>query len=645
MVEPIATATERDSLWAPVVAGAERIGDQAYAEFVTRQPFGWYRDRVRAMGLTGYGSVLDIGCGYGHWSAALALENGHVTAAEVHPGRLAITSDLAAHLALDNVTAATANILALPWPDQSFDVVFCYGVAMLTNRELALSELERVLRPGGKLYACLNGPGWWLDLALKHRKTNKALARLSWRTLRRGHDGTRAPNWMTLDDVRTRYAGPDWAGVRAGAEGELGGLGGAYPSRPHGLDHVIEFVATKAGALPRAVDGVTARVQAVVAEVLTPGPARPGQRDARLPMPKPVVDLVLNRPKAGLDLLISDVMTVDRVGLLKAIWQDITAQSSTEREKVLAAVTFAQRRFHHHFAGQPMLSDSRALTDPVMALLFGACRCGNAARFLVDLLLVNGIEARLVLLACHTAAEAYFDGAWRLIDASLYPPGRWPVGSDGLVLTLEEAIASPDLLNAPPNYLNYDHSLIADFRTAYPEAYLPIAHWLERPILPSSGYFGVAFQETPGRSIVRRYAKFGEPAWWNSRDDFGWEEMRLAETLDAAPLPTEQRPGQVQVLACADDQLVWQAPAGDDPEQLTYELWLQPGPRGWSLDSLQSGQVIEPPPGTQILQIKDTRFSPVPDQATHVTIIARHDSYAGRDVFFLPSREFEIRAS
>ena len=622
--------------------GAAAIKDSGYADYVTGWTLDYYCQRVKQMDLTGYSNVLDVGCGYGHWSTALALENGSVVATEVHEGRLGITAKLAAHLALDNVATKVANALALPFDDESFDVVFCYGVVMLIDRETAMAELKRVLRPGGKLYVCLNGPGWWQYLAIKHRKSNKPLARLAWRTFRRGNLPGKKPNWIAAAEIDTLFDPAVWEPSRVGGEGELAHMEGAYPVKPYGLDHVIEFIATKRGHIQRAETGIKARVLGVVKDVLGTRVVELEKVAARLPMPKPVLNLVTNRPQAGIARLADDTMKVDRVALLREIFPLICGFAQSDGDRIVACVKFAQLRFHHHFAGQPMLSETRPLTDPIMALLFGACRCGNAARFLVDILGLNGFKARLIVGACHTSAEVWLDGKWRLIDASLYPPGVVPLGQDGGILSLDEALANPDLLNRAPNYINYHTAFMEKFKHDYPEAYPSIAHWLERPILPSVGYFGIQFQESPGEAIVRRYEKTGTEESWNARDDFGWPEMALVETCIVPDLiETEQRPLQVRRAWREGNLVLWNAPAHDDVDTITYQVFVSSQSRNWSYEAFPIGHDFAISEVTPIVCQKRELLLDT-EEPVFVTIIAQRTDWQHREIFYLPSAEFVL---
>lgn len=86
--------------------------------------------------------VLDAGCGEG-------------VLVDEYAGRLRITG-IDAHYASDRVT--TASLLALPFPDASFDRALCLDVLehlAYADQPRALAELHRVLVPGGELFVSI----------------------------------------------------------------------------------------------------------------------------------------------------------------------------------------------------------------------------------------------------------------------------------------------------------------------------------------------------------------------------------------------------------------------------------------------------------------------------------------------------------
>jgi ubiquinone/menaquinone biosynthesis C-methylase UbiE len=96
--------------------------------------------------------VLDAGCGGGRNAIAMA----QLGAAEVHGidiGRQGIINASQRATGLSNVEFRQASILEIPFEDETFDLVWCAGVLMITEDEnKALDELTRVIKPGGLLY-------------------------------------------------------------------------------------------------------------------------------------------------------------------------------------------------------------------------------------------------------------------------------------------------------------------------------------------------------------------------------------------------------------------------------------------------------------------------------------------------------------
>jgi SAM-dependent methyltransferase len=65
------------------------------------------------------------------------------------------------------------SALAIPWPDQSFDIVFSHGVLHhIPNILQAQGEIARVLRPGGRLVIMMyakHSLNYWVSIALVRR--------------------------------------------------------------------------------------------------------------------------------------------------------------------------------------------------------------------------------------------------------------------------------------------------------------------------------------------------------------------------------------------------------------------------------------------------------------------------------------------
>jgi ubiquinone/menaquinone biosynthesis C-methylase UbiE len=96
---------------------------------------------------------------------AIASLGREVVGVDVRPARLEIAS-----IFLDprRTHIVRASIEALPFRDDAFSNIICYGVIMFADAETALSEFSRVSRSRCKLYLCWNAVGWSLNLILTH---------------------------------------------------------------------------------------------------------------------------------------------------------------------------------------------------------------------------------------------------------------------------------------------------------------------------------------------------------------------------------------------------------------------------------------------------------------------------------------------
>jgi len=114
-------------------------------------------DVLRRLLGPGNGSLLDVGCGTGSYSAALAGLGWDVTGVDV-------SEDMLARARARGVLAFQADALALPFQDASFDA----AVSLWTHTDVedfgaALREIGRVLRVGAPFvyvgaHPCFVGP-------------------------------------------------------------------------------------------------------------------------------------------------------------------------------------------------------------------------------------------------------------------------------------------------------------------------------------------------------------------------------------------------------------------------------------------------------------------------------------------------------
>ena len=99
--------------------------------------------------------VLELASGPGGMGLAAASRvapDGEVVISDVAAEMVAIADERAAELGLANVSTRVLDIDAIDEPDASFDVVLCReGLMFASDPGRALSEIRRVLRPGGRL--------------------------------------------------------------------------------------------------------------------------------------------------------------------------------------------------------------------------------------------------------------------------------------------------------------------------------------------------------------------------------------------------------------------------------------------------------------------------------------------------------------
>lgn len=106
--------------------------------------------------------VLDVGCSTGGTTAALAswYVDGDVVGVDVNPASIAAAKVRLQGLGMGNATADHVAPGPLPYPDASFDLVTCVSVLEFVpeGRDAFLSELQRVVRPGGHVYVSTPNP-------------------------------------------------------------------------------------------------------------------------------------------------------------------------------------------------------------------------------------------------------------------------------------------------------------------------------------------------------------------------------------------------------------------------------------------------------------------------------------------------------
>jgi demethylmenaquinone methyltransferase/2-methoxy-6-polyprenyl-1,4-benzoquinol methylase len=100
--------------------------------------------------------VLDIAGGTGDLAAKFSKivgSEGSVVLADINESMLKVGRDRLIDRGItENVTFSQADAQYLPFPDDTFDVItIAFGLRNVTDKDMALRSMFRVLKPGGKL--------------------------------------------------------------------------------------------------------------------------------------------------------------------------------------------------------------------------------------------------------------------------------------------------------------------------------------------------------------------------------------------------------------------------------------------------------------------------------------------------------------
>ena len=104
----------------------------------------WRHRTVRALALAPGSLVLDLACGTGALGDIAQRRGYRVVGADLSAGMLARRAD--------RLPAALGDAATLPFATASFDGVLCaYALRNFTDLDASLTEVARVLRPGGRV--------------------------------------------------------------------------------------------------------------------------------------------------------------------------------------------------------------------------------------------------------------------------------------------------------------------------------------------------------------------------------------------------------------------------------------------------------------------------------------------------------------
>ena len=119
----------------------------------TEFPFKLAKYLVERFNLSG--ALLDVSCGRGEHAAAFDQLGLEVWCVDMTPAAAQFFS-----MRKDRLRLAELSKDPIPYSDNYFDVIFCNSIIKHINADSLMTEMKRVLKPGGKIII-LTGDWWY----------------------------------------------------------------------------------------------------------------------------------------------------------------------------------------------------------------------------------------------------------------------------------------------------------------------------------------------------------------------------------------------------------------------------------------------------------------------------------------------------
>ncbi|WP_221565203.1 demethylmenaquinone methyltransferase [Alkalihalobacillus sp. TS-13] len=118
----------------------------------------WRRDTMKRMDVQKGSTTLDVCCGTGDWTIAMAKAigpKGKAIGLDFSKNMLSVGEEKVKDEGLANIQLQHGNAMELPYDDNGFDyVTIGFGLRNVPDLNQVLKEMHRVVKPGGKV-VCL----------------------------------------------------------------------------------------------------------------------------------------------------------------------------------------------------------------------------------------------------------------------------------------------------------------------------------------------------------------------------------------------------------------------------------------------------------------------------------------------------------
>jgi ubiquinone/menaquinone biosynthesis C-methylase UbiE len=121
------------------------------------QPDPYVMNKLNSLKNLDLKRILDLGCGQGRHALLLSKENFQTFGLDVSPTAVATTKTVLEECGLPG-TIKAGDMRKIEYPDNFFDAILAWRVIYLGQKDTvkkSFSEITRVLRPGGVVYASI----------------------------------------------------------------------------------------------------------------------------------------------------------------------------------------------------------------------------------------------------------------------------------------------------------------------------------------------------------------------------------------------------------------------------------------------------------------------------------------------------------